>query len=233
MKIYKCKTCGENWSYDFVRQKMISISEYDVESLLRTDSETHTATAQQMLEMLAIKANPEVGSGEGCIRVPCEVTDKKGKLHEMASICFPIAFAELDESNYVGYIEDVVAIRPSKYTMPIEVRFATGCASEYAMGFSPTPVVSGKGRKFLLNGPNDFFRFKGIKGTEVSLYHGEPNYRSWPVARYNPKLESCFIADYQPECDNLLIRFADLEHPEELQNVQGIWVKTEVEGTQD
>jgi hypothetical protein len=65
--------------------------------------------------------------------------------------------------------QNIGAVEPSRFALPMDVRRATVLAQEIRMGFSPTRVVATTGRPFVLHWATSLLYQDGVTGSEIRL----------------------------------------------------------------
>jgi len=203
---YGCPVCSTKWFLDDF-SKLISIIP---ESRLVIFEEWNNRELYLSEEMLAIANSigatpPDVyGNGGHLVEVPCEVLTRTGEIFERAILSFqknpPINFGDAD----VRLIDSIEQVRPSKFSLSREVRYATAQASEIRMCFSPTLVKSSEGDIYVLNGVTNFIWESDLEGEEFSVFDGGGTKNSRDAIQ-DINAITYFVGDWFPHAEHLRI----------------------------
>jgi hypothetical protein len=200
--LYRCSKCDRWWFLDDDKHWLHRI---DDERLPRV-REWHTRSLTANDSLLRVLAS--IGGTEdqyrGHIAVPCSVQDVNERHHEKSLVLVskqpPLGWCEPQAFHWA---DEMAAVSPSVFALPLEVRRASAEQREESMGFAPVGLVDPRGTEYTLGCAGHFFDHNGIRGDQIRLSGRRKRWRNIvppePPAAY-------FLVDWFDGCNELLTR---------------------------
>ena len=169
--LYVCQLCGLNWVLDHDGYAMTRVPP-DRRDILNEWNETQLPIEQEQLRVL-----DDIGgtaarycmSHDPVVAIPCAISTRSGERIDPALLWITQRPPVDDFTTRIRLYQDIGAVEPSQFALPMDVRRATFLAPEVSMGFSPTRVVATNGTPFVLHWGASLFRQGGITGNEIRL----------------------------------------------------------------
>lgn len=176
--IVACPGCGSLWHksryFRFPEDTSVTLKFIPADALHFVDEWERrklSPTAAQLLVLKEIGATPPDAytNGSEFIQFPCQVRLKSGRTIDCCTIVFSAVPPGIDgpPGEMPLFLDDVDEIRPSPYTLPRHVRYATTQAHEIRMSFAPTVVRLPTGGFHVFNWTTNFFATTKIKGSDI------------------------------------------------------------------
>lgn len=206
--LYQCEKCKQFWFLHEHRQMMSRVyPEYM--PLVRYWNQNKLKVNESILKILYdIGGVPDYY--KGYISIPCSVRNAAGNTHDKALIMIskqpPYSLPELQK---IHWAEEIDAVSPSPFALPIDVRRISAEKREEAMGFAPVGVMDGEGTEYTLGSESQFFDHNGIKGEEIHLSGRQ---KKWKNVVWQEPVQAVFFVDWYDRCDELLLKTGDMEH---------------------
>ena len=205
-QLYACRLCGLNWVLDDDLSTMTRVPR-DRQDVLNEWNENQLVVQPEHLRVLeAIGGTaPNYWMGHnGVIEIPCAISSRSGEHIDPAVVWFtkrpPI---EVFTSRFSLY-QNIVAVEPSRFALPMAVRRATVFAPEIRMGFSPTRVVAKNGTPFVLHWATSLLDQDGVTGSEIRLSFKPFSMKeSITIAEADATHATYFFADWFEGAENL------------------------------
>jgi hypothetical protein len=199
--LYQCSRCSCYWFLPEHKQYIARIHD----NLLPLAH--HWNQTPLTLNSLLLSALTKIGGVEGskdCIAIPCAVKNVSGEYHDKAIVLIskqPPYFWY--NPQIVHWADELVAINPSPFALPIDVRRASSQKREISMGFAPVGVVDNKGTEYTLPCESRFFDSNNVKGEEVSLSGRE---KKWKKTVLPSPAKAFYFVDWFDGCEKLLLK---------------------------
>ena len=180
--LYACQLCGLNWFLDDARSTMTRVP-HDQRDILNEWNENQLSIEQEQLRVLdAIGGTtPKYWIGhDGVIAIPCAISTHSGECIDPAVVWVTKRPPIDDFISRIRLYQNISAVEPSRFALPLDVRRATVLAREIQMGFAPTRVVAVNGTPFVLHWATSLLDQDGITGKEIRL-SAKPYRRDEPV----------------------------------------------------
>jgi len=117
---------------------------------------------------------------DGVIAIPCAISTHSGECIDPAVVWVTKRPPIDDFISRIRLYQNISAVEPSRFALPLDVRRATVLAREIQMGFAPTRVVAVNGTPFVLHWATSLLDQDGITGKEIRL-SAKPYRRDEPV----------------------------------------------------
>ena len=199
--LYQCSKCGQSW-FLHERKQWLHRIHNDHLPLVRHWNQRCLTVGDSVLSILASIGGVE-DFYEDYIAVPCSVQDMSGQQHEKSIVLVskqpPFGWHERQK---VHWADEVAAVAPSPFALPLEVRRASSEKKEESMDFAPVGVVDKLGTEYTLSRESHFFDHNGIKGEEIRLSGRQKKWRN--IVEPEPAQAFYFI-DWFDGCEELLV----------------------------
>jgi len=199
--LYECSRCGRFWFLDEHRRWLHRIHD-NLLPLARHWNQTPLTLNALLLEELATIGGVS-DYYKDYIAIPCSVENHSGQRFEKAVVLVskqPPYFWY--EPQMVHWADDIKAVSPSPFALPLDVRRASAEKREVSMGFAPTGVVDSQEKEYTLIWQSRFFDVDGVKGEEIRLSGREKNWKKRVLP--SPAEAFCFV-DWFEGCEELLM----------------------------
>lgn len=206
-KILQCGSCQTMWHVGESERWVYTISNDQLESVHEWNNRSLTISPKQLDTLKKIGATPSdlYGNQMEFISIPCRCVLKSGEILETAVISIqknpPIGLS-YDLNKKFHFIDEIVTIESSPFTLPIEVRIATTKAEEVRMSYAPTLVKAPNNKLYITNWTTNFFHEDGIRGEDMRL---PSNHENWgnAIDTKNHIPEVRVLADWTKELEAL------------------------------
>jgi hypothetical protein len=169
--LYACRLCGLNWVLDDDRYTMTRVPP-DRQGVLNEWNENQLPIEQEQLRVLdAIGGTaPKCWMGhDRVVEIPCAITTGSGERIDPAVVWITKRPPIDDVTSRIRLYQNIAAVEPSQFALPMDLRRATVLAHEVRMGLAPTRVVATNGTPFVLHWATSLFYQNGIHGSEIRL----------------------------------------------------------------
>ncbi len=169
--LYACQLCGLNWVLDDDRYAMTRVPN-DRRGILNEWNENQLSLEEEHLRILdGIGGTaPKYWIGhQGVIAIPCVISMRSGERIDPAVVWITKRPPIDVFTGRIRLYQNIGAVEPSGFALPMDVRRATVLAQEIRMGFSPTRVVATTGRPFVLHWATSLLYQDGVTGSEIRL----------------------------------------------------------------
>ena|GEM_PF-1979476 len=169
--LYACPLCGLNWFLDDARSTMTRVPN-DQRAILNEWNESQLSIEQEHLRVLdAIGGTaPRYWMGlDGVIALPCAISMRSGERIDPAVVWITKRPPIDVFTSRIRLYQNIGAVEPTRFALPMNVRRATVFADEVSMGFAPTRVVATNSTPFILHWATSLFDQGGITGSEIRL----------------------------------------------------------------
>ena len=169
--LYACQLCGLNWFLDDACSTMTRVPN-DQRDILNEWNENKLYIEQEQLRVLDTIGGtaPNYWMGhDGVIAIPCAISMRSGEHIDPAVVWITRRPPVGVFTSRIRLYQNISAVEPSRFALPMDVRCATVFAGEVSMGFAPTRVVATNGTPFILHWATSLFNQNGITGTEIRL----------------------------------------------------------------
>jgi hypothetical protein len=205
-QLYSCQLCGLNWVLDDNLQTMTRVPN-DRRNILNEWNDKQLSVGPEHLRVLdaigGTAPNYWIGHTD-LIEIPCAISMQSGERIDPAVVWITTRPPVDIFTSRLRLYQNIGAIEPSLFALPMDVRRATVFAQEISMGFAPTRVVSAKGRPFVLHWATSLLAQDGITGSEIRL-SAKP-FRideSVTIAEADSTLATYIFADWFQGAENL------------------------------
>lgn len=167
-QLYQCSKCLQSWYLD-ERKQWLRRVDGDFLPLVHHWNRNRFILPDAMLGALA-----KIG-GVGdflnrSISIPCQVRNATGQQHQKAVVLIsnqpPLNGTD---PGKIHWAEEIIAVAPSPFALPLDVRRASLAKEEESMGFAPVNVVDDNGAEYTLAQESCFFDHNGVKGKRIKL----------------------------------------------------------------
>jgi hypothetical protein len=169
--LYACQLCGANWVLEDDRYAMTRVPDERRDILNEWNEKSLSIEPEHLRVLDAIGGTaPRYWMGhDGVIVIPCAISMRSGERMDPA-IVWVTKRPPIDVfAARIRLYQNVDAVEPSRFALPIDVRCATILAPEVRMGFSPTRVVATNGTPFVLHWATSLLHQHGVAGSEIRL----------------------------------------------------------------
>src|SRR5262249_32749506 len=110
------------------------------------------------------------------------------------------------EPATIHWAEELVAVAPSPFALPLSVRIASSEKREEAMGFAPVGIEDRTGTEYTLGSASQFFDYKGVRGPDTRLSNRQKRWWQWRWRNvvFPQPAQAYSLVDWFEQCETLL-----------------------------
>lgn len=200
--LYRCSRCGREW---FLHDHKVKISRIhdDLRYLAYHWNETRLALGDTILDVLA-SIGGVMDFYKEAITIPCSIAHVSGQQFEKAVVLmsrYPPTF--WFAPGLVHWAGEIASAQPSRFALPLDVRWACETKSEESMGFDPVGIVDPQGKEYTLVSKSIFFDRQGVVGQDIRLSGRQ---KKWRKKILPEPPEAYFFVDWIDGSANTLLK---------------------------